>query len=706
MMTRLLKRLVAYAVAIVMLLSCSVVVFATETAQMDETNAGTITLGASHVTLTQSETEQNVDIYLYADKNINVSALTVYYATDAADEKIVLGTGVAGDGLSGSPTNEGMTVTNGNGAYMTYNGELGGYILCKVPVTIAANVTGTFNIEFTQIELYDAENGDGYSLSSDAVTATITVEEPSAPAADYTAGITADKTEINVDDTVTVSINVDGSAGSFATSQIKLSYDSTYLTFDAANANHVLNGASVSVNNGVITLVDHGAAQNNGVAYQLVFTGKAVTTEDTVVTLTNAAFDKAENAPVQNIKEIELDETTNKVNVTVVEERLTVDLSDDFDTDDGETVAPGGTFTFYAKNTNYTYTVTVNNGDITPEYDEDTGVWTITNVQADLTITATKEAKTFDVTINSEAHVDSNDGVGEDAATYKDDYIFTLKADTENYQYNLVSITIGGQAAPANSYSNNGKIYTIKGDYITGDIVITTEAVEIEEFTITGADGVLSASATTVKDGDEVTLTLTPVAGYKYEIKINGTTIPLDNNNQYTAAVTENWEIVVTESLDLSEENVSIATYLALNGKMIYMIQITTELDDGNVYAYNGTHMFWSEKYNENNGAYVFLAVVDNNAQAPTLGAIAANITITQGAAKSIDYSGNVNMADANTVDANDAQLVYNMYETKSYDGFVTNVDMEKYLRADVNGDGVINVTDAATIVNSILSAN
>ena len=694
------KKVCSILLVIAMFLLVATPVYAVDTTETIEE----IHFGTTDITVLKSDTEQilNVPFYTKEDAEIGAYEVRISCGGDATLGNAV--SCVENLNFTGKPTKASAYAEEANvGAQ--YDEEVAGYVLFTVPVTLPANAEGVYSINFS-VELFCDYSEAEYSFTSETLAATITVTKPSAPAADYTAGLTADKTEINVDDTVTVSINVDGSAGSFATSQIKLSYDSNYLTFDDANANHVLNGASVSVNNGVITLVDHGAAQNNGVAYQLVFTGKAVTTDDTVVTLTSAAFDKAENAPVQNIKEIALNETTNKVNVTVVEERLTVDLSDDFDTNDGETVAPGGTFTFYAKNTNYTYTVTVNNGAITPTYDEATGVWTITNVQANLTITATKVAKTFEVTINSEEHVDSNDGVGENAATYKEDYTFTLNADTEDYQYNLVSITIGGQAAPANSYSNNGKVYTIKGDYITGDIVITTEEVEIAEFTITGVGGVLSATATTVKDGDEVTLTLDPVAGYKYEITINGTPISLDNNNQYTAAVTEDWVIVVTESLDLSEENVSIATYLALNGKTIYMIQITTKLDDGNVYAYNDTDMFWSEKYNENNGAYVFLVVADSNAQAPAVDAIIANITITQGAAKSIDYSGNVNMADANTVDANDAQLVYNMYETKSYDGFVTNVDMEKYLRADVNYDGVINVTDAATIVNSILSAN
>jgi len=53
-------------------------------------------------------------------------------------------------------------------------------------------------------------------------------------------------------------------------------------------------------------------------------------------------------------------------------------------------------------------------------------------------------------------------------------------------------------------------------------------------------------------------------------------------------------------------------------------------------------------------------------------------------------------------LDANDAQFVYNMYKS-TYNGITDEVTVEKYLRADVNGDAVINTEDAAAIVAKIL---
>jgi len=65
-------------------------------------------------------------------------------------------------------------------------------------------------------------------------------------------------------------------------------------------------------------------------------------------------------------------------------------------------------------------------------------------------------------------------------------------------------------------------------------------------------------------------------------------------------------------------------------------------------------------------------------------------------------------------VDANDAQLVYDMYQTKAYNTELeTGNWMSKFLEADLNGaldesDATfgIETTDASTIINTRLAAN
>ena len=76
-------------------------------------------------------------------------------------------------------------------------------------------------------------------------------------------------------------------------------------------------------------------------------------------------------------------------------------------------------------------------------------------------------------------------------------------------------------------------------------------------------------------------------------------------------------------------------------------------------------------------------------------------MAIIPGTATDVSYEMDVNIS--NKVDANDSQLVYNMYNAH-YATFTENVTIEKFLRADINGDAKINVEDAAAIINSLLT--
>ena len=57
-------------------------------------------------------------------------------------------------------------------------------------------------------------------------------------------------------------------------------------------------------------------------------------------------------------------------------------------------------------------------------------------------------------------------------------------------------------------------------------------------------------------------------------------------------------------------------------------------------------------------------------------------------------------MNGTKVIDVNDAQLTYDMYNTK-YSSFDV-VSMLKFLNADVSGDKTVNVSDATAIVNLI----
>ena len=64
-------------------------------------------------------------------------------------------------------------------------------------------------------------------------------------------------------------------------------------------------------------------------------------------------------------------------------------------------------------------------------------------------------------------------------------------------------------------------------------------------------------------------------------------------------------------------------------------------------------------------------------------------------------------MNQTKSVDINDAQLVWNMYnaEYKADTDFQT-VNRLKYLSADINGNKTVDTSDAAAIVNTIVGSN
>lgn len=109
--------------------------------------------------------------------------------------------------------------------------------------------------------------------------------------------------------------------------------------------------------------------------------------------------------------------------------------------------------------------------------------------------------------------------------------------------------------------------------------------------------------------------------------------------------------------------------------------------------------MYWSEKYNNNNGAYAWLVIADGTKSLDELKTEAtAAVNAVNGTKDAIAYKGDVNQTKS--VDINDAQLVWNMYNAQ-YSNFDT-VNIRKFLEADMNGDKTVSVLDATAIVNNI----
>ncbi len=140
--------------------------------------------------------------------------------------------------------------------------------------------------------------------------------------------------------------------------------------------------------------------------------------------------------------------------------------------------------------------------------------------------------------------------------------------------------------------------------------------------------------------------------------------------------------------------DVSVAEYISLNGRSVWLIRLPGRPEEDRVPTYDGQPMFWSEKYD----AFCCLLIAAARPQDA-----AEKIGSAEGAAVTLTDTMDVN--GTGKADASDAQLTYDLYNAR-YDGFTAAVTMEKFLRADVNGNGRIDTADAVAIITSLLKSS
>ena len=630
-------------------------------------------------TITESNVAQTVTMQLSANQAITLNGLQLTVTKDAALEL----TSVSG---ADAAISEGIITTNlENGSVMWEAKDVEDDTvtnLLTIVFTVPANTpAGTYTVGVENMELTQGNKGTVWETGASA-SATLTIEG-NAAAEGYSAGLSA-APSVTVGQQASVNVAVNHvSDSAFAAAEMTFTYDNTKLTFNEAAS--TLHGAEVTDNAGTLSLAVYGADKNcgNG-AFVLVF--DAIADGVANVALTAAAFSNQANAVSSDlIAASSLNPAS--LALTVDKKQFSVTLPTEGILTGNEAVVDGADYVFGVENPYYNYTISATMGEETATViDNGDGTYTIENVTGDLVVTATRTPKQFNVT----------NGEQTDTATYGTDYHFNLP-EKEGFTYSLNKITIGGVVYTGVSVAD--KQYTIAGTDITGPIVITWTETEVLDHTVTvsgtGA-GSVHLDKETVNDKESVTLTLTlKEEGYLYTVTATMGGIAVDvidnGNDSYTVNnITGDVEFTVTKTVDVS--GVSVGQYLTANGTIIWLVKNDCTLAEGKIPTYDGVNMFWSEKY----GAYYYLVI------AATLSAeeAGAKVGIVTGTAVSVDYGMDVNKTGK--VDANDAQLTYNMYNAK-YSDFTT-VEMEKFLRADVNGDSSVNVTDAAAIINDIIS--
>lgn len=554
--------------------------------------------------------------------------------------------------------------------------------------------TGSYRFQLTECIIggMDMETYTDYTIM-DVATAPgiVDVTAAEAPAfTGYAVSASEDKTVAvgeNAEVKVAVS-NSDSAVTAYNAYDLTMTYDTdklTYVSYTAADENAVVKEDVP----GTIRVIGFGGDKTlDTAAATLTFQAKGV--GDAEVKLTAAKVDIGSQAVGNDAPAATVLDDTTVIKVTGYTVTLGEGLSGE------STVAPGADYTFTATDAdNYDYAISATmGGETTTANDNGDGTYTIPGVTGNLVINAAMTPKSYNVTVEGTG---AGDVTAADKATYNTDYTFTVTEDG-NYTYNT-TVTVGGKPYALGA-PENGK-YTIPGIDIKGDIVITvTRTVKPSSVVSVTKPDYVKGNDTATK-GQDYTFTVEKEDGYDYSeptVKAGGVDVTdkvvKKENGSYTipgSTITGNITIEVTKTAAVT---VDVTEYITLNGKVMYLVTASGNFAEGQVAKYDGMSMFWSEKYN----AYAYLVISADNLEAVKAEA-AAKVKVAEGtSAGTVDYSGDVN--GTKVVDVNDAQLTYDMYNTK-YSSFDV-VSMLKFLNADVNGDKTVNVSDATAIVNLI----
>lgn len=431
--------------------------------------------------------------------------------------------------------------------------------------------------------------------------------------------------------------------------------------------------------------------------------------------------------------------------VTQVISSYSVNLPADFT--GNPSVASGQSYTFTAKDIHYKYTFNVTIGGTPVENvvtDNLNGTYTITEnwINGNVVIEVDKsEGKTYSVNLEGAADLS-----GENEAQYMatDGYTATLTR-VNGYHYKNLVVTIGGKAYTGYQTvedNKEGKVYyTIPGKDITGDIVFTHTRTDVGDnevkvnFEGDGAADIASNTATVATLDSPYSFAIDKKPGFNYVVTYrmgadtDYTPMPATEHGYTIATVTGQIWIKIEKVSDLE---VTVHEYLKLDGKSVFLITATQTLEAGKILTYDGAHMYQktytcvnttvdestgeSQTSTETKMEWSYLVIVEKG---QTFSADDAKAKITDITATAENLDGNYNVNESGiqegdpvgTVDINDAQLVYDMY-MKRYENFyvadneatVNMPTVRKFLRADINGDKLIDTMDAAAIVAEIIS--
>ena len=563
--------------------------------------------------------------------------------------------------------------------------------LYKLTFTAKKGVSSTEDVSF-RVKKVSAMNSNMAQIDNVTVGNPVSISVNPVTKASYKVDLQAAPTNLKVDETTAVKVQIDSdNVDVYNAVDVILSYDKEKLALETTEI------AGYTVTNdeeaGTVRVTGYGEDKQIGDAFTLNFKAQQAGKAD--VKFTSAKVDAANGAISADAPEAA--KVTEKVTLTIGGYQVT--LQDDFNGD--ATTTPGEDYTFNANNTHYDYDVVAKIGDTQLTVtDNGDGSYTISKEQinGNITVTATKTAKQYDVTVTGSGAADVEAPA---KATYGTDYTYTLTQDS-NYAY-TVKITAGGTEITSELQEGTANQYKIAGDKITGPVEINVTK-EQTAGTITfegeGAGDVVGGTSQNAPLHKDFTFTITKAADFVYAVTAvkgeNTVNVKDNGDGTYTiaAADIDGANIMVNVAKN-PVKTAEVYQYVKLNGKVMYLVVANdSSLTEGKVLTYDGSAMYWSEKYD----GYCWL-VISDEAEPEMKEEAVTHLGSAEGTKTEIDYAGDVNKTGQ--IDINDAQLVYDMYKA-AYDNFDT-VSVERFLRADMNVSKNLTVEDAVAVVSEIL---
>lgn len=372
-------------------------------------------------------------------------------------------------------------------------------------------------------------------------------------------------------------------------------------------------------------------------------------------------------------------------------------------------VTENGDYTFTADpGYNYDFSATVNNKKV-DIFNNGDGSYMIKHVTGKLVIKANSAptVKTYAVTVKGDG---SGDVSAPTSTTHGQNYTFTV-TQAANYDY-AVAVTVNGLPVTCTVSSSGSRYtYTISAASVTGPVVITVKktlpsGTTMITFNGNGAsDEWQKGVSRVISNGSDFDFYTDQHDGFDYSISAAGQSgiIPVSETDK-TGEIGVKYTIsgqyitggIITITINKAQHfdwNVIVSPYVNTDGSTIWLITASPDPkpEETKSLYYGGKPMFWSEKYK----SYAWLLLSSKSQDTVKADAEAA-ITIKENAVTSIEYSGDVN--GTGHIDINDAQYVYDLYNAKH-----STLDMEKFLRCDVNGNREVSVDDVQAVVSLLL---